>query len=150
MLGGGARISVYQRHDRGSCNRRRETWSMVFRVISSCAVSPRGWWGFVWRSLRSCCLGFSLATAQRLVSVANGVRKIAPILWGQYEASEVQTILLKHSTILADGQHIQSFSTLWLLDSWNVDDGFVVGKVSLLLKQFLFRTPCIYKFLSVA
>lgn len=36
----------------------------------------------------------------RLVSVANGVQKIAPILWGQYEATEIEIISLKHSAIL--------------------------------------------------
>jgi len=49
--------------------------------------------------------------AERLVSVANGVQKITPILWGQYEAANVQPIMLKHPAILGGDLHTQSSST---------------------------------------
>lgn len=55
--------------------------------------------------------------ANRLVSVANGVQKIAPILWGQYESETVQPIALRHSSISACGQRMQPSATEPHLDS---------------------------------
>ena len=55
--------------------------------------------------------------ASRLVAVANGVQKIAPILWGQYEIEEVKPLYLTHDAILGGDLHTQSSSILQTLDS---------------------------------
>lgn len=43
----------------------------------------------------------------RLVAVADAVQKIAPILWGQYEAEVIQPISLRHPPISLGDQQIQ-------------------------------------------
>ena len=55
--------------------------------------------------------------ASRLVSVANGVQKIAPILWGRFQGEDVYPLSLTATPISRCGQHMPASSTLQSLDS---------------------------------
>ena len=55
--------------------------------------------------------------ANRLVAVARGVEKIAPILWGQYEIEEVKPLCLTDDAIFRDDLHTRLTSTEQFLDS---------------------------------
>lgn len=45
--------------------------------------------------------------AARLVSVANAVQALAPILWAQYAQEGVSALLLRHATISDRDSHTQ-------------------------------------------
>jgi hypothetical protein len=59
----------------------------------------------------------STIPAGRLVAVANGIQKIAPLLWGQFEAEEVNPLTLKAFPIEDHGGHTRPTSTGQSLDS---------------------------------
>ena len=48
--------------------------------------------------------------ANRLANVASGLAKIAPLIWGHYQAEDVKTIRLLAEPILACDPHTQSSS----------------------------------------
>lgn len=68
--------------------------------------------------------------ANRLVSVAEGLSRIAPLLWGQYPAEQVQVLQLQSPAIFSsDEPHIQSSAKGRSLPLGDVDGDSVAATV---------------------
>jgi len=71
--------------------------------------------------------------ARKLVGVADSLRAIAPILWGQYGDSPVQGIELLNEPITCESQSVSIESAL---PEAHADDGFAEAKAAPALPQF--------------